>query len=189
MVQRLLSRVRAQDGFGVIELTIAVVILNVGILAIVAAFNSGVLALSRSSKVANATVIADKYLERYRGYRNCQIYLDPSSGTIPTSGTYASDSAYNATQLTTTYPADSTTLSPISPACTSPAPDAAATTAHDTSVTGPDGNSYIVDVYIVPVQVSNGGWQKQVTVVVRDPDASGSSLARETSTFDPYDAP
>ena len=39
-------RLRSEKGFGLLELLMAMTILNVGILAIVAAFNSGALALS-----------------------------------------------------------------------------------------------------------------------------------------------
>lgn len=206
MAKRVLSRLRAEDGFGIIELSIAMVMLNIGLLAIMAAFNSGAVALARANLASNATVIADKALEAYRGYRNCQIYLDPAAnGGIPTSGTYTTDSAYSSTQITKTYPADDTTLSPIDAAsdtgCSSamgsgswtcPATPTSAqlsVTAHDTCYTGPDGRTYIVDTYITAVTVSGGGLQKKVTVVVRDPNNSTGALVREATTFDPYDAP
>jgi Tfp pilus assembly protein PilV len=197
VVKRVLSRLRAEDGFGLIELSIAMVMLNVGILAIVAAFNSGAISLARANKIANATVIADKTLERYRGYRNCQIYLDTSAPNgIPTTGTYASDAAYSSSQTTISSGANnqipgscSMHVSGSSWPFGMTSDQQAAGTAHNTSYVGPDGRTYIVDTYIVPVQVTNGGWQKKVTVVVRDPSAPTSSLVRESSTYDPYDAP
>src|SRR5947209_13502064 len=97
VVERLLKRLRADEGFGLIELAMAMVMLNIGILAIVAAFNSGAIALRRASLVANATAIADTYIERDRGFRNCQVYIDTAANSgIPGSGTtYQSDSAYS----------------------------------------------------------------------------------------------
>jgi hypothetical protein len=73
-----------------------------------------------------------------------------------------------------------------------------AVAAHNTCALGPDGRTYIVDVYIRAVQVPNGttsagtpyngGLQKQVTVVVRDPRHPTVSLVRESTTFDPLSA-
>ena len=198
----MVKRLRSEEGFGLIELSIAMVMLNIGILAIVAAFNSGAVALQRASLVANATTLADTFMERYRGYRNCQIYLDTASaGGIPTTGTYATDPAYNATQITQTYAGSGTlpatcTMSTAAWTCPTVASSAQmAVAAHDTCAVGPDGRSYIVDLYIKAVTVSggttsggtaySGGIQKQVTVVVRDPNVTTRVLARETSIFNP----
>ena len=43
-------RLRSEQGFGLIELLMAMVMLNIGILAVVAAFNSGIFALNRASR-------------------------------------------------------------------------------------------------------------------------------------------
>jgi type II secretory pathway pseudopilin PulG len=190
-----LRRLRSEDGFGLIELAMAMVLLNIGILAIVAAFNSGAVALQRASMVANATAVADTYMERYRGYRNCQIYLDTAAnGGIPNNGTYGTDPAYNAAQITQTYPVTGqlpASCSLGSGAWTCPTVATAAqlaVTAHNACVIGPDSRTYVVDVYIVSAPVTGGGDQKQVTVVVRDPAHSTKSLVRESSTFDPLSA-
>ena len=45
-----IADLRSEEGFGLIELLISMVMLNVGILAIVAAFNSGALAIKRASR-------------------------------------------------------------------------------------------------------------------------------------------
>jgi prepilin-type N-terminal cleavage/methylation domain-containing protein len=55
-----------QDGFGLIELLIAMVILNVGLLAIIASFQAGIISLSRASRVTTAAVLADQQMELYR---------------------------------------------------------------------------------------------------------------------------
>jgi Tfp pilus assembly protein PilV len=42
-------RLRGEEGFGLIELLIAMVVLNIGILALVATFQAGALAISTSA--------------------------------------------------------------------------------------------------------------------------------------------
>src|SRR3954447_5226432 len=70
-----------EDGFGLIELLFAMVMLNIGILTLVAAFQTGTVALARSSSVSNGAAVADKTMEVYRGLKGCAIYL-----TAPTRG-------------------------------------------------------------------------------------------------------
>ena len=57
------ERLRAEQGFGLIELLIAMVMLNVGILAIVGAFNSGIFALNRASRITTDSALADQQME------------------------------------------------------------------------------------------------------------------------------
>ena len=82
-------RIREEAGFGLIELLIAMVMLNVGILALVAAFNSGIVALSRSSQVSTAAAIADQKMELYRGLTYDCIYITAAG----TSANWTGDSA------------------------------------------------------------------------------------------------
>jgi Tfp pilus assembly protein PilE len=223
VVKRLLLRLRGEDGFGLIELSMAMVMLNVGILAVVAAFNSGAVALRRSSLVANATVVADQQMEAFRRMRNCEIGLQSQSMPSSTSsyaadttafaaaGSYYSSSTAAASQLwvtdylptsgqstyVTTWESnhspvsssrDTTSLTgAATPNCVNGS--GSAVNPHQTSVVGPDNRTYIVDTYIYVVQVASQGWQKQVTIVVRDPNDPTHSLFRESSTFDPADSP
>lgn len=81
------ARAAEEQGFGLIELLFAMVMLNIGILALVAAFQSGTMALSRSSAISNGATVADKVMETFRGIKNCAIYLNASSnGADTTSG-------------------------------------------------------------------------------------------------------
>src|SRR5438132_14201350 len=59
-------RLRSERGFGLIELLMAMVMLNIGILAIVAAYNSSIFALNRASRVSTAAALADSQMELYR---------------------------------------------------------------------------------------------------------------------------
>jgi len=171
------SRLRQEAGFGLLELLMAMTILNVGILAVVAAFNSGAVALRRSGKISTASVLADKQMELYRALTYGAIALDPSS--IPATTPYTSDPAWAATQITTGC------NTPLPPECNA-----------SQLTTGPDRHKYRIDTYIVDDHPSTtytppaGGSHantrslRKVTVVVRDGLNTNIVLARETSTFD-----
>ena len=73
----------------------AMVMLNIGILAIVAAFNSGTVALNRASKISTASALADSQMELYRAITYNSIALDATSlGSVD--NTYKCDSALGA---------------------------------------------------------------------------------------------
>jgi Tfp pilus assembly protein PilV len=63
---RLTARLRDESGFGLVELLIALLVLNIGIFATFAAFTSGALALRRASRVSTATAVADQQMEKLR---------------------------------------------------------------------------------------------------------------------------
>jgi type II secretory pathway pseudopilin PulG len=69
-----------EDGFGLIELVFAMIVLNIGIFALIASFQSGALAVGRSAVASNGTAVADKVMEAYRDLQPCAIYLR-ASGT------------------------------------------------------------------------------------------------------------
>src|SRR5205814_7672515 len=94
------ARLRSERGFGLIELLMAMVMLNVGILAIAASFNAGIVSLNRASRISTASTLADAQMELYRALTWSAIALDPS--TIPSTTPYTSDSAYSSTQATVT---------------------------------------------------------------------------------------
>ena len=172
------ARLRREDGFGLIELIISMTMLNIGILAIVAAFNSGALALKRAGEVSTGSVIADKQMELYRALKYTEIALDATSMTAANADTtYGCDTANKidpvgacggANQQT----AVTKTCSPITPQCNP-----------RQTVTGPDQRSYRVDSYIVWQTPATGRAVKLVTIVVRK-SGEAAALARVSSTFD-----
>ena len=83
----MIARLRSEEGFGLIELVISMVMLNVGILAIVTAFNSGAVALKHASEVSSAAVLADKQMELYRALKYAEIALDSTSVTTANADT------------------------------------------------------------------------------------------------------
>lgn len=155
-------RLRSQKGFALIEMLAAIVVINIGLLAILLALNSGMVTLRRSAESSTASAIADQQIERFRARAYAAIYLDTTL-LAATDSTYQTDTAYSATQV-------SQTCTPLVAACTP-----------SQTVTGPDSRSYRVDTYIVFATPTGGAPVKQVTVVVRKP-GSPTVLARVVST-------
>ena len=174
------TRARDESGFGLLELLMAMVLLNVGILAIVAAFSSGNAALARASQVSTATSLADKQMEAYRGliYDNIVFTTTEWNAAIADS-TYTGDTAYTTNMQ-----------SPVAPkalvATVTNCPTNVPTTSCDPSytATGPDHRSYRVDTYLYYDAPGGGAQLKTVTIVVRPASGSTRPWARITSTFD-----
>jgi Tfp pilus assembly protein PilV len=81
--RRLRARLRDEEGIGLIELMMALLVLNIGIFATLAAFTSGALTLRRASHASTAAAIADKYMESYRNSSYSSI--PPASCATPVS--------------------------------------------------------------------------------------------------------
>ena len=159
---------REEQGFGLIELLIAITLLAVGVLAIASAFSAGVLTISRASRTTTAAALADTQLELYRALTYPAIYLDTTSEAA-TDAVYKGDSALSGTP------------SKVLASCTG-VPDVCNPSR---IATGADGARYRVDTYILYVTPAQGRQLKQVTVVVRDPrNLGGQPLTRVVSTFD-----
>src|SRR6266511_4016740 len=91
------TRAREESGFGMLELLMALVMLNVGILAIVAAFSSGSAALARASRISTAGALANKQMELYRGLKYDNIVFTTTDWNGATAdSTYTSDTVYQA---------------------------------------------------------------------------------------------
>jgi Tfp pilus assembly protein PilV len=158
------ARLRLQQGFALIELLAAIVMINVGILVILLALNSGMVTLRRTAELSTAAAVADAHMERFRAIRYNSIYLDSTSlGT--TDATYQGDGAYSASQV-------NQACSPLVSACTP-----------SQTITGPDSRSWRIDTYVVWRTPAGGRPVKEVTVVVRKP-AAAKALARVVSTVD-----
>jgi prepilin-type N-terminal cleavage/methylation domain-containing protein len=162
---------RSQEGFGLVELIIAMMVLAIGVLGVASAFISGMVTLRRANQIATATALADRQLERYRALTYCAIYLDSSS--VPAG-----------------YWTGIAGLPVMSSTCPAQAPAEARTARQDLSGTDtPDGHLYRIDTYIVqttPVTTPalSARPLKKVTVVVRDGQNLAKTLVREESTFE-----
>ena len=177
------ERLRNEAGFGLIELLIAMVMLNIGILALVGAFNSGAVALARASKVSNAATLADTQMELFRGMKYTSIVQDTAEWNAALAdATWTADYAYQ-NNMKAPITAPKALVAPVTGGVCAGTP---VPLSCDPSrlVTGADGRSYRVDTYLYYDQPSGGQQLKVITIVVRDSSQTSLSLARLTSTFD-----
>jgi hypothetical protein len=143
----------------------------VGILAVVAAFSSGIFALQRASQVATASTLADAQMELYRAIKYTAIELDDNTTKNLTDATYKADPVLggNVDNSVTTTTGCTTLPNECNPS---------------RSVTGPDRYPYRVDTYVTTTTPTSGRPVKLVTVVIRDGKNLAKTLARQQSTFD-----
>ena len=161
----------------------AMVMLNVGILAIVAAFSSGNAALARASRVSTGAALANKQMEIYRGQDYDNILFKTAEWTAALAdSTYTGDTVY--TSYMATPPAPKALVGTVT-TCPTVVPAQACDPTFTT--TGPDHRSYRVDTYLYYDTPTYGNQLKTITVVVRGND-NNRVYARVTSTFDPSTA-
>jgi Tfp pilus assembly protein PilV len=173
-------RLRDESGFGLLELLMAMVILNVGILALVAAFSSGSAALARASRISTASALANKQMEVYRGVRYESIVFTTAEWNAAIADTtYTADTVYQQNMASPTPPKALV-------ATVSSCPANVPTTACDPSYTtaGADGRTYRVDTYLYYDEPSSGKQLKTIAVVIRNPQDPTRFWSRVSSTFD-----
>jgi Tfp pilus assembly protein PilV len=125
---RLGTRLRDESGLGLIELLIALLVLNLGIFATLGAFTSGAVAIRNASRVSTAAALADKNMETFRdgSYANITAFgpqnqtgadgrtysvtATVTAGSQLTSGTYQGSTAVKVVTLTVTDPGNSNKL-------------------------------------------------------------------------------
>jgi type II secretory pathway pseudopilin PulG len=174
------TRARDESGFGLLELLMAMVMLNVGILAIVAAFSSGNAALARASRVSTAASLANKQMETYRGLIYDNIVFNTSEWNAALAdSTYTSDAAYTSNMLNPVSP-----KALVSTVTTCPTGVPATSCDPSYTTTGADHRSYRVDTYLYYDAPGGGGQLKSITVVVRPTTNTAPVYARVSSTFD-----
>ena len=163
-----------------LELLMAMVMLNVGILAVVAAFSSGNAALYRASRTSTAGALANKQMEAYRGlkYENIVFVTSEWTSAIANS-TYTGDTAYQTNMLNPVTPH---ALVPTVSTCPANVPANACDPSYTT--TGADHRSYRVDTYLYYDTPTSGQQLRAVSVVIRNPDDLTRVFARVSSTFD-----
>jgi Tfp pilus assembly protein PilV len=153
----------SQRGIGLIELLIAMAVLQIAVFALIAVFSSGHVALQRAGKITTATALAGSQLEMYRALRHDEIALD----TAATDATYEADPAFPGTRVVTACGELHCVPSRLA--------------------TGADGRTYRVDTYIVTEAASSTVLRqvKKVTVVVRDPgNLARKPFVRQSTAFD-----
>jgi prepilin-type N-terminal cleavage/methylation domain-containing protein len=186
LLTRLRARATGDDGFGLVELLIAMTMLSVAVGALLTVFVSSAVSLRRAGQKGTALTLADTQMEKYRTRTFTAVRID---GTlIPASGTYVTANSTDSTIPPSTNQAVAGQNG--DEACASGAGEPAACLPVQ-SVTGPDGHTYRVDTYVNYVNndstlsirtPASGLTLKRVTVVVRD-GTTGSIMARESSAF------
>ena len=163
-----------------LELLMAMVMLNVGILAVVAAFSSGNAALYRASRISTAGALANKQMEAYRGLKYDNIVFVTSEWTSAiANSTYTGDTVY---QTNMSNPVAPHALVATVSTCPANVPASACDPSYTT--TGADHRSYRVDTYLYYDTPTSGQQLRAVSVVIRNPDDLTRVFARVSSTFD-----
>jgi type II secretory pathway pseudopilin PulG len=153
------------------ELLLALTILNIGLLALVASLNSGILAVQRASQISTAATLADSQMELYRAIKYTALALDDNTTKNLTDATYKADPvlAGDVNNSVTT-----TTGCTSMPSYCNPS----------RVVSGADRRQYRVDSYITWTTPTSGRQVKLVTIVVRAAQSPYKLLSRQQSTFD-----
>lgn len=158
----------------------AMVMLNVGILAVVASFSSGTTALARANRISTAAALAEKQMEVYRGLKYVNIlYITAEWTSASGDSSYTADTVYQQNMLN---PVSPKALVATQTTCPTNVPASGCDPSY--TVTGPDRRSYRVDTYLYYDTPTGGSQVKTVTVVVRDSADATRSYARISSVFD-----
>lgn len=163
-------RLRNEDGFLLIELIAAMVIITVALLALLGAYDEMTFSLRSGAKDSSASLIGNNQLELFASlpYANLGWYsastVTSAESSFPDYST--DDAALHALDSGSDY-------FPSSPVCT--ASSTLAQCKPVQSVTGSDGKQYELETFIRSVNNANGHSRSElvVTVIVRDLSASG----------------
>lgn len=102
----LFARGRDERGFGMIELVAAMTIMMIGVLAVFALFQSGLVQLRRASTITTAAALADAEMERFRAVKYETLGLDEAEITAllaaESPDVYSADAAYGDSAASTT---------------------------------------------------------------------------------------
>jgi type II secretory pathway pseudopilin PulG len=181
------THLQSEDGFTILELLVAMMMISVAILALVGVFSASALSLHRSAQHGTAVTLAESQMEVYRTVPFHDIRINgtliPSS---PTSNYVAGHSGDSNIPPSTGQALGGQNGDLACPDATFPAACLPVQT-----LAGPDGRSYEVDTYVDYVNddatlsirtPASGLTLKRVTVVVRD-SGTGTILAEESSAF------
>jgi type II secretory pathway pseudopilin PulG len=91
----LLVRARTEHGFGMIELLAAMTVMLIGIFAVFAVFQAGMVQIRRASTITTAAALGDAEMEKQRALLYTVIGLD-NTDVAAADTTYKADSAYKA---------------------------------------------------------------------------------------------
>lgn len=174
---------------GLIELLIAMTVLQIAIFAVFAMLQAGAFSILRASRVSAANAAGERQMELYRGQLYRSIGLSTTAVAAAaldathtgTDALFTGDNAADAVEWNGGTQVDPALAVPPSLACATSPPECTPIR----TVSGPDGNNYRLDSYVRTVNVTSGRPVKRVTVVVRRADnLSAAPLARLSASFD-----
>lgn len=159
------KRADNDDGFLLVELIMAMLVLTIALLALIGAYSLGYFAIGSSAKTSSAGLLANNQLELYSTLAYTSIGLDATTLTSvkSTDPTYSTDEA--------ALPSGATSDVTIS-SC-----GASAQCLPVQTLTGPDHKTYKLETFIRLLSTRSDGAtrsEKVVTVVVRNASATGS---------------
>jgi Tfp pilus assembly protein PilV len=179
----MLERLRQERGMGIVELIAAMVVITIALLALMASYDEAFFSLHAAARKTAAASLAETQLEIIGAIPYAQIGLSSSLLTTANANTtYSADkAALSPTGTDVTYASCTTTVTQCEPL--------------QTSVLGSDGKHYTMETFIRDVsqtltcqgQTTSCGTttERDVTVIVRDPNVSGTPLVYEvTASFD-----
>ena len=185
----MLKRLREEQAQGMIEMIMAVVLITVALLALMASYDGAFVSLHKSARTNAAAQLADSQIELYSS-------LYALSTTDPTAQIGLSSSLVTTAQASDAYyHTDDNALTPSGPDYTNPS--CTTTTAQCKpvqTVTGSDGKSYRMETFTrnvtqtltctvtTTVACSSTTSQRVVTVIIRDPNSSGTPVVYTTTT-------
>lgn len=157
-----------------VELLAAIVVLTIALLGLMAGYDAAFLSLHKSSSQTIASNVASNQLELYSSLPYNGLGLDTTTLTSTKSSDtlYAADETMlNSTLAQQSDATDSTILNCGSTPQCLPVQ----------TVTGSDGRTYRVESFIRDVKVGTTWSERIVTVIVRNPNASGSPILSQLS--------
>jgi type II secretory pathway pseudopilin PulG len=168
------ERLRKSDGFMLIELLIATIVLSLALLALMAVYDSSAISLHKAAQKTAAATIAQNQLELYGALSYTAVGLDASRlTTAKANPTYAADESSltpgGGTDVSLTSACSATQCLPIQ------------------AITGNDHRSYTVETFIRDINDKGypGRPERVIGVIVRDPSTTGTPIvARQSSAYD-----
>jgi type II secretory pathway pseudopilin PulG len=170
-----------EEGFGLVELLVAVAVLTIALLALMAGYDTAAVSLRSSSSRIAASALADAQMELFSSLPYTSMGLDTTTLAAVENAASASydsryvsdeaglDNAANATDATVASCGSGTNCLPIQ------------------TVTGSNGHRYRIETFVRDVQnnVSIRWTVREVTVIVEDAQlASFPEVLRTTTAFD-----
>lgn len=178
-----------QDGFLLVEMVVATIVLSIALLALMAGYDSAFVSIRKANQKSSAATLANAQLELYASLPYASIGLD--EGTTDALGD-STNVAYDSLYATNSILASDGSVVNGAPEPDGTFNDVKITGCGSTpnclpvqTLTGSDGRSYRVETFIrdVTEQTSNISWAtRNVWVIVRDPSQGGDPELLELHT-------